>query len=494
MSNTPTFNQLIPFPSSLVPSQGVFHLTAETPIQVEAGRPEISAIGRYLSERLAPATGWDFQVIETAAQPTPGGITLTTLGAESSLGPEGYQLRVEPDGIQLQAPTPAGLFWGLQTLRQLLPAAIESPTPQPGPWQIPAVLIQDVPRFTWRGTMLDVSRHFFSLADIKRYIDSLAYYKLNTLHLHLSDDQGWRLMIESWPNLALHGGSTQVGGGPGGYYTQAQYAQLVAYAQSRHISIVPEIDLPGHTNAALASYPELNKDGQAPPLYTGTNVGFSSLCLEKEITFEFLRDVIRELAALTPGPYLHMGGDETHATSPEDYQVFIRKLQDMVQSHGKRMVGWDEIARCDLDPSTIVQYWRPTEVLPALPSGVKVVMSLASRAYIDMKYDSDTPLGLNWAGYLDVETAYDWDPAAQSETVSESDLLGVEAPLWAETIETLQEAEFMAFPRLAAIAEVGWTPQALRAWESYRARLASHGPRLAAMGVNFYRSPEISWE
>lgn len=493
MRSTPTYEHLIPLPAAITPAQGVFELAAGTVIQIEANRPEVAAIGQTLSEYLAPATGFAFPVTETHAQPRAGSISLTTSGANPALGAEGYHLSVTPGGIQLQAPAPAGLFWGLQTLRQLLPAAIESSTLQPGPWQIPAVHIQDVPRFSFRGTMLDVSRHFFSLTDIKAYIDSLAYYKLNVLHLGLSNDQGWRLMIESWPNLAGHGGSTQVGGGPGGYYTQAEYADLVAYAQQRSITLVPEIDVPGHTNAALASYPELNQDGQAPDLYTGTKVGFSSLCVDKAVTFKFLDDVIRELAALTPGPYLHMGGDETHATSPEDYLVFIRRLQEMVQSHGKRMIGWDEIARAELDPSTIVQYWRPIEVLPALTPGVQVIMSPANRAYIDMKYNPDTPLGLDWAGYLDLKTAYDWDPAAQVETISEGDILGVEAPLWTETIATRREAEFMAYPRLAGIAEVGWTPQALRSWDSYRERLASHGPRLANLGINFYASPEIDW-
>ncbi len=493
MTTTPTYERLIPLPVSITPNAGVFNLADETLIQVEADQPKVAAIGDYLSKQLAPALGFSLQVMKTSTQPQAGSIYLATSGADPTLGTEGYYLSVNPNGVQLLASTATGLFWGVQTLRQLLPAAIEANTPQPGPWQIPAVQIQDAPRFPWRGTMLDVSRHFFSLEDVKTYIDSLAYYKLNTLHLHLSDDQGWRLMIESWPNLALHGGSTQVGGGPGGYYTQAEYADLVAYARNRSITIVPEIDLPGHINAALASYPELNKDGQAPPLYTGTNVGFSSLCVEKTITFEFLDDVIRELAGLTSGPYLHMGGDETHTTSPEDYLAFIHRLQEMVQTHGKRMVGWDEIAQATLDPSTIVQYWRPLGVLPPLPSGNKVIMSPASKAYIDMKYTPDTPLGLDWAGYLNLETAYDWDPATQIETVSETDILGVEAPLWTETIVTRADVEFMAYPRLAGIAEVGWTPQALRAWNSYRERLASHGPRLTALGINFYRSPEISW-
>ena len=226
---------------------------------------------------------------------------LTTVGSDPALGEEGYELTIAPDGVTITAAGPAGLFYGVQTLRQLLPPQIEQATAQAGPWTLPAGTIRDTPRFEWRGAMLDVARHFFGVADVKRYIDLLAYYKLNRLHLHLSDDQGWRIAINSWPNLAEYGGSTQVGGGAGGYYTQAEYADIVAYAQQRYIMIIPEIDLPGHTNAALASYAELNCNDVAPPLYTGTEVGFSSLCADKAITYTFVDDVMRELAALTPG-------------------------------------------------------------------------------------------------------------------------------------------------------------------------------------------------
>ena len=210
--------------------------------------------------------------------------------------------------------------------------------------------IDDRPRFRWRGAHLDVSRHFFSVAEVKRYIDLISQYKVNVLHLHLSDDQGWRIAIDSWPRLTSVGGSTEVGGGPGGYYTKRDYRELVRYAAARYITVVPEIDTPGHTNAALASYAELNCDGIAPPLYTGIDVGFSSLCVDKEITYEFLDDVIRELAALTPGPYLHMGGDEAHSTEDADYVRFIERVQPIVAAHGKRLMGWEEIAQAPLLP------------------------------------------------------------------------------------------------------------------------------------------------
>jgi hexosaminidase len=322
----------------------------------------------------------------------------------------------------------------------------------------------------------------------------MALYKLNRLHLHLADDQGWRIEIKSWPNLTVHGGSTEVGGGAGGFYTQEQYGDLVRYAADRFITIVPEIDMPGHTNAALASYAELNCDGVARPLYTGIQVGFSALCVDKDVTYKFIDDVVREIAAMTPGPWFHAGGDEVKTLSPEQYLAFIGRVQAIVQAHGKQMIGWDEIAPAALRPGSIVQHWRPkTTPAEAVAKGAKVIMSVANKAYLDMKYDSTTAIGLTWAGLIDVRDAYDWDPGVMAEGVPESAVLGVEAPLWSETIANIRDVEFLAFPRLLGIAEVGWSPAA-RDWDSFKVRLGAHGPRLTALGVNFHRSPTVPWE
>jgi hexosaminidase len=486
-------NQAIPLPVSAEARAGKFSLSEATSIYVDPGSAELRAIGQYLADRLTPATGYRLPVLVTSGPPASGHIYLSTRGADPGLGEEGYELAVSPDGLALAAYQPAGLFRGLQTIRQLLPAEIESPALQSGPWEIAAGRIKDTPRFAWRGVMLDVARHFFGMDAVKRIIDLMAYYKLNHLHLHLSDDQGWRLMINSWPRLATYGGSTQVGGGAGGYYTQTEYSELVAYAQSRYITLVPEIDMPGHTQAALASYAELNRDKEEAPLYTGILVGFSSLCVKKEITFRFVEDVLGEVAALTAGPYLHIGGDEALTTSEADYLQFLERVQAIVQALGKHMIGWEDIARIPLPPTTLVQHWHNILAQQAARQGAKVIMSPASRAYLDMKYDASTPLGLNWAGHIDVETAYSWDPATELEGVSESDVLGVEAPLWSETLQSMQDIEFLAFPRLPGYAEIGWSPQQARNWEEYRLHLAAHGPRLAAMGVNFYRSPLIPW-
>jgi hexosaminidase len=346
--------------------------------------------------------------------------------------------------------------------------------------------------------MLDVARHFFSVSDVETYIGILAYYKINTLHLHLTDDQGWRIAIKSWPNLATYGGSTEVGGGPGGYYTQSDYSALVAYAAARYITIVPEIDMPGHTNAALASYADLNCTGVAPPLYTGTTVGTSSLCVNDANTHQFVSDVIGEVAALTPGPYFHVGGDEAMATAPADFQSFFTQVQPIVEAAGKTLCGWDAVGQVTgLLPGSIVQYWGPNDgnfALQAVSQGAKILMSPAKLAYMDMKYDSSTPYGQSWAGYIDEQTAYNWDPATVVTGITEPNIVGVEAPLWTEFIPTLPDVEYMAFPRLAGYAEIAWSPPAGRSWDEYKVRIGSQGPRLKSMGVNVYESTEIPWQ
>jgi hexosaminidase len=489
--------EVIPKPLSLEERAGPgFELTRHT--QIEADSHRAGDVAKQLATLLRRSTGYRLPVVRHSRK---GAIELD-LTRSHRLGAEGYELRSSRHGVRLRAATAAGLFRGVQTLRQLLPAKVESDAVQPGPWTVPAVEVVDRPRFRWRGAHLDVARHFFSVDEVKRYIDLIAAYKVNVLHLHLSDDQGWRIFIRSWPRLATHGGSTEVGGGPGGWYTQRDYAELVRYAARRHMLVVPEIDMPGHTNAALASYAELNCDGVAPPLYTGIEVGFSSLCVDKEITYEFVDDVIRELAALTPGPFIHVGGDEAHETTEEDYVQFMARVREIVESHDKRMVGWAEIAQADIPPDALAQHWstetgsEPGTDLTraAVAQGAEVIMSPANRAYLDMKYDPTTPLGLSWAGFVEVRDSYEWDPATLVDGVGEEDVAGPEAPLWSETLEDVDDIEFMAFPRLPGIAEIGWSPREGRSWDEYRLRLASQGPRWEAQGVDFYRSPQVPWE
>jgi hexosaminidase len=487
-----SFANIVPAPVSAVPAAGVsFTLGSAATITGDA-----PGIAGYLAGILRRSTGYPLPV-GTGTGPTVGGIALLLTGAPASVGQQGYQLDVTATGVTVRALTPAGLFAGVQSLLEILPPSAESGSVQSGPWTVPGGRVTDEPRYAYRGAMLDVARHFFTVAQVEHYIDQMARYKIDYLHLHLGDDQGWRIAINGWPRLTTYGGSTEVGGGPGGYYTQADYQAIVAYAQQRYITVVPEIDMPGHTNAALASYPQLTCDGVAPPLYTGTDVGFSSLCVGSPTTYTFLDDVIGQLAALTPGPYLHIGGDEAQSTSAADYATFVNKVQAIVAAHGKTAIGWHDIVNATPLPSTIAQFWDTATsnkaVAAAAQKGTKLIMSPANHAYLDMKYTSSTPLGQDWAGLTDVKKAYGWDPGAYLSGVPASAVLGVEAPLWTETIVTGADIEYMAFPRLAAIAELGWSPESTHNWTAFRTRLAAQGPRWKAAGISYYHSTQVAW-
>ena len=443
-------------------------------------------IGEHLAEAFRSATGYPVPVSSTA------GAIVLDLG-EVDGGDEAYQLTIASDLVTVRANAPAGLFAAVQTLRQLVPVR------GAGDVTLPGGRILDRPRLAYRGVMLDVARHFFTLDEVKSFIDAVVQFKVNHLHLHLTDDQGWRLEIDGWPRLTEVSGAagTGVDGAGPGYYTKEHYTELVAYAAARFVTVVPEIDMPGHVNAAQFAYPELTCDGAAVPQRTDTEVGYSSLCVGAESTYAFVEDVIREVAALTPGPYLHIGGDEAQATTAEDYRTFMGRVLPLVGKYGKRAVGWHEMAAVELPDTAVPQFWR-TEAADegtarAVAAGSQVIMSPADRTYLDMKYDADTPLGLDWAGFVDVERAYDWDPADRLPGVGEQALLGVEAALWAETLRSLADVQTMTFPRLPAIAEIGWSPRAARDWSSFRRRLGAFGPRWTAQGIAFHASPAVEW-
>ncbi|MFO7191545.1 MULTISPECIES: beta-N-acetylhexosaminidase [Thermocrispum] len=495
---TSRYDALIPAPLEAKAHGGPgFRLTPGIVVRTEPGSAEARQVAEYLAEEIRPATGFDVPIVDRpTARPH---IALLLHGAGKRVGDQGYRLDVTPHRITIRANTSDGLFAGVQTLRQLLPPEFAAGTQQKHTWTVPAGRVVDAPRFEYRGAMLDIARHFHTPDEIKSYIDQIVHYKINYLHLHLTDDQGWRIEIDSWPDLAPVGGGpgTGVDGVGGGYLTKEDYADLVAYAESRHITIVPEIDMPGHTNAALSVYGELNCDGVPVPPRTDTEVGYSSLCIGLETTYRFVEDVIREVAELTPGPYLHIGGDEAHATPEEDYRAFMQRVLPLVEKYGKRAFGWTEVTKAEPPTSVVPQFWHTNRenasLADAVAHGNKVIMSPANKAYLDMKYDQNTPLGLSWAGYIEVKDAYDWDPGSHVTGVGEESVLGVEAPLWSETLRNIDDIEFMAFPRLPAIAELGWSPADSHDWESFRARLAEEGKRWEAEGVDFYRSPQIDW-
>lgn len=477
---------LIPKPVSMTASGQTFVITEKTVIYVGEKSESALKAAQTFSDKLRDITGHSLKIVQKNKVPGKGiyiGIT-----EDSELGDEGYAITIGEKLMSIKSQSYDGLIYGIQTLKQILPI---EPTQN---LSIATGTIRDYPYFSYRSIMLDVSRHFFQVDEVKRFIDHLAMFKINHLHLHLSDDQGWRIEIKSWPNLTAHGGSTEVGGGPGGYYTQEQYSELVKYAQERGITIVPEIDMPGHTNAALASYAELNCSGKATKLYTGTDVGFSTLCTKNEITYQFIDDVVREISALTPGPFFHIGGDESHVTKMEDYIPFVNRVQQIVAKYGKKAIGWDEIANTTLLPGTTAQFWSNHENgQKALAKGAKILMSPANKAYLDMQYDSTSRFGLHWAAYIEVETAYNWNPEQMLPGITKDQILGVEAPLWSETIANINEVEYLLFPRLPGYAEIGWTAPSNRNWEDYKIRLATYGRIFEKEGINYYKSPQIPW-
>ena len=505
-----SFKDIIPKPVLAKPSNEFFTLSKATGIFIHGENDTANAVARWFVAQIKPATGFELEINAMKGPDAKEGIHLTT-SADTTLGKEGYELTITKEAINIAATTAAGWFYGLQTIRQLLPAAIEMNTTQNADWQIATGTIRDYPEYAYRSSMLDVARHFFSVEDVKRYIDLIAMYKMNNLHLHLSDDQGWRIEIKSWPELTKIGGSTEVGGGKGGFYTQEQYKDIVKYAQERFVNIVPEIDMPGHTNAALASYKELHsadsmaanlqvntefnkKEDTAINLYTGTEVGFSSLRTKKPITYKFIDDVIRELAAITPGPWIHIGGDESHATKKEDYIPFMSRVQEMVIAHGKKVIGWDEIAWSTIQPNTTVQFWADAENSKmAVAKGAKVIVSPAKKAYLDMQYDSTSRIGLHWAAYIEIDSAYSWDPANYADSIKRDNILGIEAALWTETVTNMDDIEYLVFPRLPGYAEIGWSPVQGRGWDEYKVRLGLQAPRFKALNIDYYKSKLVPW-
>ena len=445
---------LIPRPQSVISELGGFGYGAN--LEVIAEDQELADLKSFIP-------------VESSLENSSGSLVLS-LGLKHP-SPEAYRLSINRQVIRIQGASPAGVFRGIQTLRQIL-AASNSATQQTIK-VLPLGVIEDWPSLSYRGTMLDVARHFFTVDEVKQYIDQMAQYKINTLHLHLSDDQGWRIEIKAYPRLTDIGAATEVGGGPGGCYTQEDFLELQAYAAQRFIQIIPEIDMPGHTNAAIVAYPELNGNGKPVSPYWGTAVGFSTFDARNEAVYTFIDQVVKEISSLSTSPYFHLGGDESHVTSKEDYLFFVERVGEIIRTHQKTPIGWDEVAQTDLGPGSVAQFWASEKnALAAVDKKMKVLMSPAKKAYLDMQYDSLSPYGLHWAGYISVQDAYNWDPLSYVPGLDADHILGIEAPLWSETISDSSGLEYLAFPRLICVAELGWTPQSLRSWEDFNRRLA----------------------
>ncbi len=482
---------LIPKPSEVIAAKSGFALDEFTSIVTTGNDEAYQKVGEFLADKIKFKTGLYLSVNEET-ETTETVISINQVEGLDRVNSEAYEIIISNDSIVLNSSTAAGAFRGAQTIRQIIPEISNETLAENKIWVVPTGKIKDAPQFEYRGSMLDVARHFFSVEDVKKYIDVLSYYKYNVLHLHLSDDQGWRIEIKSWPKLTEIGGSTEVGGESGGFYTQEEYTEIVNYAAAHHITVVPEIDMPGHTNSASASYPWLNGNGKKAELYEGIEVGFSTFDTRNDSVYMFIDDVIREISELTPGPYFHIGGDESHVTKKDDYIYFVNKVEKIVQKYDKIMVGWDEVATADIDSTSISQWWASKENAElALEKNMKIILSPAHKAYLDMKYNENSKHGLSWAAIIPTDSAYIWTP---EKLLPMESVIGIEAPLWSETISNIEELEYLAFPRAIGYSELGWTTEENRNWEDYKVRLANQAPYLERMNVKYYESPLIDWK
>ncbi len=512
---------LIPLPAQLRPSGGELALSAPVVVVVPAGvGAELAAAAQQWAAEVARELSLE---VRAGQQPATGGATTIQLRLvpNSSASPEGYRLSVNSSGVRIDAPAGAGLFYGLQTLRQLLP--------QPGERAvIRTVDIEDAPRFAYRGIHLDVARHFFPVDFIKKYIDLMSRYKLNTFHWHLTEDQGWRLEITQYPRLTEVGSCRKetmvaknftpyVGDGTQycGFYTQAQAREIVEYARERFITVIPEIELPGHALAALAAYPEL---GCTPgPFEVGTRWGvFEDVYCPKEETFAFINNVLGEVTEIFPSRYIHIGGDEVPKKRWQESELaqstmrreqlkdehelqsyFIRRVEQMLHARGRRLIGWDEILEGGLAPDATVMSWRGMEgAIAAARQGHDVIMTPGSHLYFDHYQGQPESEPLAIGGNSPIEKVYSFEPIpAELNSAEARHVLGAQANVWTEYMKTSDHVEYMVFPRLLALSEVVWSPKAtsderratrsLRNWESFRARLPAELVRLGRLGVRY---------
>jgi hexosaminidase len=510
---------IVPRPVSVMAASGDFLLTSLSVIYTDSLSSEL---GRQLSDYLRPATGYPFNVM--VGDPTGSAIVLERDSSLSRLGPEGYRLAVKDNRVTISAPEAAGIFYGIQSLRQLLPTAIFRSAPVSGvAWIAPAVIIEDYPRFAWRGAHLDVCRHFMPKEFVKKYIDLLALQKLNSFHWHLTEDQGWRIEIKRYPRLTQVGAwrkQTLVGratddpsqwvfdGQPhGGFYTQDDIREIVAYAKARFINVVPEIEMPGHSQAAIAAYPELGVTGDTVDVWTAWGVTPNILNVE-ESTITFMQNVLTEVMALFPGPFIHIGGDEAwkrqwqsnarvqqrmrelHIKTEDELQSwFIHRMDTFLTQHGRRLVGWDEILEGGLAPNATVMSWRGTSGgITAARAGHDVVMAPGSHTYLDHYQTRDRtnePLAIG--GFTPIDTVYAFDPMPPTlEPQYRKHILGAQVQVWTEYIKDPKQVEYMAFPRMLALSEALWTPVERKNFPDFLVRLRPELERLSILDVNFH--------
>ncbi len=514
---------IIPKPLSLQKGDGVFAVNADTKIILTDDNEQLKKGTQVFADILNNSSTFRITTeVQKEDLPKKDAIVISLSSDEKRYGNEGYLLKVTSKKITVEAAKPAGAFYALQTLRQLFPTQLEDSTYKSAEWFIPAVEMFDKPVFGWRGQLLDVSRHFHPVELVKKNINYLARYKMNVYHMHLTDDQGWRIEVKKYPKL------TEVGawrvdyndmgwwGRPaqkpgdkatyGGYYTQDEIRELVQYAADRFITILPEIDVPGHSQSIIASYPEVSCDGKKYFVATGGVAKDNTICPGKERTFGFLEDVLAEVLPLFPGTYFHVGGDECNKSQwkrcpdcknrikaeglkneHELQSYFIKRVEKIVNAQGKILIGWDEILEGGLAPNATVMSWRGEKGgIASAKMGHDVVMTPSNYCYLDLKQGNPELEPAYGYSQLWLSKAYSYNPMPASLNEEErKHILGIQGNLWSESIRYEKDMNYMLFPRLLAIAEVGWAPKENRHWDDFIGRLEYNLVRLKNMNIGY---------
>lgn len=510
---------IIPQPQSLKELPGNFKINAKSTIYIDPNDAELKLLAGMLADQVEQVTAYKLPIAEKAdALKKKNAIILTKQQVTDSLGKEGYSLTVRPENIVVKAAQGNGIFYGLQSVYQLMPVTNNGSVSN-GIIAIPAVTILDQPRFSWRGLMLDVGRYYYSVEFIKKFIDYMALHKLNTFHWHLTEDHGWRIEIKKHPRLTQVGAwreGTQVNSRQqidyrphGGFYTQEQIKEVVAYAAKRYVNIIPEIEMPGHALAALVTYPELSCTGGPFKMPLQWGIQEEIFCAGNDQTFALLEDVLTEVAALFPSPIIHIGGDEapkarwkacakcqarikTEGLKDEHelQSYFIKRIEKFLLTKNKNIIGWDEIMEGGLAPNAAVMSWRGIKGgIAAAKEHHNVVMSPTDFLYLDY-YQGDPSLEPKAiGGMLPLEKVYRYEPTPAELTPQEAKyIIGTQGNVWSEYIHSPEKVEYMTFPRAAALAEVAWTSANLKSWDGFKKRMEDQYLRYEAMGLNYSRS------
>ena len=495
---------IIPEPVEVKEGKGTFEMTKKTSLYAEKG---LNGISEYLQKLLLPALGWSIPITSKANDEN--SIKLSLNDDTPEIGEEGYILESNEKGISIEAKTPTGVFYGIQTLRQLLPKEIEShKAVRNMKWLVPCITVKDYPRFKWRGFMLDEARHFMGSEVVKKMLELMALHKLNKFHWHLVDDQGWRIKIDKYPKLTEIGSkrelkpkrgeiqNTEEANVYGGFYTKEEIKEIIVYAKERFIEVIPEIEMPGHSSSALAAYPELSCSGGPFVVPTRWGIFADVYCPGNELVYEFLKDVIDEVIELFPSKIIHIGGDEVPKirwrfcpkcrekmkkegkSKVKDLQVLLTNyFAKYLESKGRRLMGWNQILDENLAKNAISQYWlgKVKETIAHIKNGRDTVMTRYLWTYLDHPYK-----------IISLQRAYKYEPIPKKlEEKYHNHVLGLEAPLWTERIPNEQRLYWQAFPRLTAFAETGWTPKKSKNYKKFKEKMEFFLKRLDILGINY---------